>query len=63
MAWVKLEAIAEKIPGYVTMDQVHNLIHEAEGMNAPPNAEFGVDLIMEFRTPARARKVTITWER
>lgn len=64
MAKIKLEATAEyPVPGYVTMDQVSKLIAEAHEMDAPPNAEIGFDALMEFRSPVRARRVTVAWER
>jgi hypothetical protein len=63
MAKVVIEAKADPAMGFVTSGQVNALITEAQLMGAPPDAEIGFDAVMEFRTPVRARRVTITWER
>jgi hypothetical protein len=61
MAKITLEALSVGGEG-VTMGQVTDLITKAQMSGAPPNAEIGWDGFMEFRSPARARRVTITWE-
>lgn len=62
MSKVVLEARSDAPGMPVSMGQVTDLITRAQMMGAPPDAEVGFDAMMEFRTPVRARRVTVTWE-
>jgi hypothetical protein len=59
---MSVEVRADKNPGFVTKGQALDLIAQATASGAPDSAAIGVDVKIEFSSPARIDRMVVTWD-